>query len=317
MAAALVPDAEFVELFEKLGPQGTADRIGQGIRRIYARRESIEKKIGRQLKGPNPGHFNATRHAEPHPGRIHLEVKNGVCLVGSDFHIWPGPASVTHRAFVKFCKDLKPAVVIANGDVMDFPKISRHPPIGWESQPTVQQEIEAAQDRLSEIEKAAYKAQKAWCLGNHDARYETRLATVAPDYARIHGFHLKDHFPAWRTCWSTWINGDVVVKHRFKGGIHAAHSNAVMSGKHIITGHLHSAKVTPWTDYNGTRFGVDSGCVAEPFGPQFTDYTEDNSRNWVSGFCVLTFRDSVLLWPELVTKFDDNHVQFRGEVIRV
>jgi hypothetical protein len=120
----------------------------------------------------------------------------------------------------------------------------------------------------------------------------------------------------WKPCWSTWINDDVVVKHRFKGGMHAPQNNTLWSGRTMVTGHLHSAKVQPITDYNGTRYGVDTGCLAETFGEQFRDYTEDNPRNWRSGFCVLTFKGGKLLQPELVLAWDERHVEFRGEVIR-
>jgi hypothetical protein len=107
-----------------------------------------------------------------------------------------------------------------------------------------------------------------------------------------------------------------VVKHRFRAGVHAPWNNTVNSGKSIVTGHIHSAKVTPMTDYNGTRYGVDTGVMADTYGRQFA-YLEDNPRNWVSGFGVLTFSDGKLLFPELVTKWDDKTVQFRGELIRV
>lgn len=220
------------------------------------------------------------------------------------------------RAFKKMVEDLQPAGIILNGDVLDFPKISRHPPIGWEKTPMPQEEIEAAQDHLSDIQRRGKRAKRSWTLGNHDARFETRLATVAPEFAKISGIHLHDHFPLWEKCWSTWINNEVVVKHRFKGGIHATHNNTMWSGKTMVTGHLHSAKVTPFTDYNGTRFGVDTGCVAETDAKQFTDYTEDNPLNWRSAFCVLTFKDGEMLWPELATKFSEDKFQFRGQVIK-
>jgi hypothetical protein len=85
----------------------------------------------------------------------------------------------------------------------------------------------------------------------------------------------------------------------------------------MVTGHLHSQKVTPFTDYTGTRWGVDTGCLADPDHAAFTDYTEDAPKNWRSGFAVLTFYKDRLLPPELVTVFDANHVTFRGQVIRV
>ena len=263
--------------------------------------------------------FNTGSERYPKPGsyphRAELQIKAGVVLVASDAHYWPGEPSLMHRALVKFCKNLKPAAIIFNGDVIDAPTVSRHPAIGWETRPKLADEIEAAKDRLHEIVLAAYKAEKIWNLGNHDLRFETRLASVAPEYAKIHGVHLKDHFPLWRPAWSTFINDQVVIKHRFKGGIHATHNNTLWAGKTIVTGHLHSAKVTPFSDYNGTRYGVDGGCIADPNAKAFVDYTEDNPKNWRSAFCVLTFRNGLLLQPELVVPWDDECVQFRGEII--
>lgn len=315
MVAPRLADAEFIRLFTDLGPDAMAKRIGQGVRKIYERRRTLERKYKRNLSGPIPPRNLQPAYVE-HPGRIPIEVRDGVVLIGSDWHIWPGPASLMHRAFVEFCKEMKPKVVVANGDVVDLAAISRHPPLNWDSVPTVAQEIEAAQDRLDEIAKAAFKARKIWTLGNHDGRYETRLATVAPEFAKVHGVRLKDHFPLWEPSWSVGINNQIIVKHRQANGIHAKYNNALKSGRTMVTGHLHSAGVTPWTDYNGTRWGVDTGCIADVWSPKF-DYMEDGYRNWVSGFGVLTFRKGVLLWPELVTKFDENSVQFRGEVIRV
>jgi hypothetical protein len=84
----------------------------------------------------------------------------------------------------------------------------------------------------------------------------------------------------------------------------------------MVTGHLHSSKVTPYTDYNGTRYGVDTGCLADPYGPQF-EYTEDNPRNWRSGFAVLRFHEGKLLQPQLVIVHDSNHVDYCGQLIKV
>jgi hypothetical protein len=255
--------------------------------------------------------------------RLHFDVSNGIVLIGSDAHIWPAQDQTpAMRAFIKFSggdhlnKPVK--AIILNGDVVDLPQISRHPPIGWDRHPEVADEINAAQHQLKIIEQAAPRGAKlVWTLGNHDARFETRLATVAPEYRGLRGFALKYYFPKWAPCWSVWINNDVVVKHRYKGGSHAPHNNAVSSGKNIVTGHLHSAKVTPVTDYNGTRYGVDTGCLADPSAQAFVDYTEDGPLNWRSGFGVLTFRNGKLLPPELVTVWDQKHVTFRGEIIPV
>jgi hypothetical protein len=257
-----------------------------------------------------------------HPARLNLAVENGVVIIGSDAHYWPGKISTAHKAFVKLCKELKPKIVIMNGDVFDGAKASRHPSIGWEKAPTISEELEACKDRLGEIERACGKAMKIWTLGNHCLRFETRLANTSPEYANINGVHLKDHFPNWKNCWSVWINNDLVVKHRFKGGLHATHNNTVTAGKSMATGHLHSLKVTPYSDYNGTRFGIDTGTLAqslpkEPQDDQFVDYIEDNPVNWRSGFVVVTFSNGKMLWPEVVHVIDRKRFEFRGRVYTV
>lgn len=318
MVAAACSDDEFIRLFEELGGAGTSRRLGIDLANVFKRRARLEAKIGRQITAPDCGNGSATRHNVEHPQRACLVVDTGIVLVGSDAHIWPGPLSTAFRGLIKFCKDMKPRAVILNGDVCDFATNSRHPPIGWEKQPSVQQEIEAAQDALHKLELAVPRgAERAWTLGNHDARFETRLATVAPEYAKVHGVHLRDHFPNWRAAWSCWINDDLVVKHRFKGGMHATQNNTLWAGKSMATGHLHSARVSPITDYNGTRFGVDTGCLADPDGPQFVDYTEDNPKNWRQAFGVFTFYKGRLLQPELALVHDANHIDFRGSLIKV
>lgn len=315
----VLDDANFIRMFEEMGAAKMAVVLGMNAEGISRRRLRLEGHINRQIVSPvTPRNNVQTRVGVAHPGRVEHDVRNGIVLVASDAHYWPGAPSVMHRALVWACKEYKPALVIMNGDVVDMAAVSRHPPIGWETQPTVQSEIETAQDRLHEIASACLPhTQKVWTLGNHDGRFETRLATVAPEYAKVHGVHLRDHFPLWEPCWSTWINDSVVVKHRFKGGDHATFNNTIKAGKSMVTGHLHSAQVRPFTDYNGTRFGVDAGCVADTTHRAFVDYTEDNPKNWISAFAKLTFRDGVLLWPELVVKWDEHSVQFRGEIVAV
>jgi predicted phosphodiesterase len=313
-------EAEFIELYELYGPEEMGRRLDLEASQIGNRRRHLERKLKRKIVGPNP-----TRCRLPMPQgkhRLTLDVLDGEVLVGSDFHYWPGETTLMHKAFVAFVRERKPKAVILNGDVMDAPSISRHMPIGWEHRPQLIDEIEWCQDRTHEIAQAGGKCRKIWVLGNHDQRYETRLAHVAPEYAKVHGFHLKDSFPLWETAWSVAINAgtpeEVFVKHRFRGGIHAVHNNLLWSGVHIVTGHLHSAQVRPLTLHNErTLWGVDSGCIAEPSARAFVDYTEDSPKNWRSAFCLLTFKAGRLMMPELILKWTSDSVQFRGEIIKL
>lgn len=313
MATRPMPQAmmtEAVAAFEAAG--GVLDRAAAALN---IPRSTMQNRISRARQSgmiPEPMRIEV-------PGRLHLDVMDGVVLVGSDAHYWPGVISTAHRAFVRACELLKPVAVVMNGDMLDGASISRHPPIGWESRPGLVNEIEACKDRLGEIVKATLskKTRRFWPLGNHDARFETRLATVAPEYAKINGIHLRDHFVDFEACWSIWVNNDVVIKHRNRGGIHAAHNNTLWAGKTIVTGHLHSLKVTPLNDYNGPRWGVDTGTMADPFGDQFSGYMEDNPRSWRSGFVVLTFHNGRLLWPEICHVISQNEAEFRGKVYSV
>jgi len=213
--------------------------------------------------------------------------------------------------------------VILNGDVFDGASISRHPSIGWEKRPTVAEELGACQQRCSALRRAAQANCPPeifaligwiWDLGNHDMRFEMKIANALPELERVKGVHLKDHFPDWRPACSAWINNSIVIKHRWKGGIHAAFNNAKDSGKSIVTGHLHRLQAVPWTDYNGTRWGVETGTLARPYGPQFIHYTEGNPVNWRSGFVELTLYKGELLMPDLWLIRDEHHWENRGKV---
>lgn len=251
-------------------------------------------------------------------GRLNDTIEDGHIIVFSDAHYWPGRATTAHRGLLQLVKELKPKIIVCNGDAFDGASISRHPRIGWDSAPSVMDELGAVRERLGEIEKAAKGAALYWPIGNHDARFETFLADKAPQFEGVTGFHLKDHFPKWIPCMSVWINGNLVIKHRLGGGSHAAYGNAAKSGKSMVTGHLHSLKVSPITDYNGTRFGVDTGTLAAPYKSQFL-YTEDNPVDWRSGFAVLKFVDGHMMWPQVahVLNEEDGVMEYSGKIYNV
>ncbi len=304
-------DEQFMEAWGRLrSPSAVAAELGVSVRGVYDRRRKLEANTGEKLSV-----WSQSSSAD-YPDRHDLGILNGTIIVFSDAHFWPGIRTTAFRGLLCFINELQPKAVINNGDAFDGASVSRHPKINWENTPSIIQELKACEACLEEIEFAAGEAKLIWPLGNHDARFESRLSANAPQYEFVQGFHLKDHFPSWKPCWSVW-NGNTVIKHRWKGGIHAAHNNTVNSGVNIITGHLHSLKVTPFNDYNGTRFGVDTGTLADPNGPQFRNYLEESPTNWRSGFVVLTYRDGRLLWPEVVNVFDKDHVEFRGEIINV
>jgi hypothetical protein len=309
-----ITDEEFLRLWEEhKSPLKVAKATGLSERRVHTRRRFLETKLNLNLSVSKPVHIQKARHE--------AGLTDGIAIIFSDAHFWPGIRTTAFKGLLWAINELKPHVVIANGDIFDGSSISRHARINWSAVPNVKQELQACQEALKEIEDACEKArhhtQLIWPLGNHDSRFETRLSESAPQFEGVEGTALKDHFLKWHTCWSCWLSDSVVVKHRYKGGIHATHNNTVNSGVTTITGHLHSLKVTPFSDYNGVRWGVDTGTLAEIDGPQFIDYLEDGPVNWRSGFAVITMKDSKPLWPELVSKHAEGIIDFRGQLIDV
>jgi len=311
----ILTDNEFIELWNKHQSPAKISLIsGAAVRAVYARRRNLEAKYNIVLSVSKDVAPVIERNAH----KINFDIDNGTVIVFSDAHFWDEEPNTAYRALIHFIKELKPTLIVANGDMFDGATNSRHASIGWEKKPSLIQELKACKAMMDGVVKSVAKGtQLTWCIGNHDSRFETYLAAHAPQYQEVEGFSLKDHFPEWRMCWATWINGHTVVKHRWKGGIHATHNNTVNSGVSIVTGHLHSLKVTPFTDYTGTRYGVDTGCLADTDGNQFVNYLETNPTNWRSGFAVLNFDNGKLLPPELVQVIDEGVVAFRGKSYEV
>jgi hypothetical protein len=319
MAIPACTEDEFISLWaQHQSAAALAKILSVDVRNIQIRRNGIQRRRGIVLASTDPRSptFNVTI---PQNGvRVNVEIDGGVILVASDCHYWPGIISTAHRALVTATKELRPKMVVINGDAFDGSSISRHDRIMWEARPNVKQELEAVSDRLGEIEAVAANAKLHWTWGNHDMRFNTRLSGHAAQFEGVRGFSLADHFLRWKFSTSIMVNGHTMIKHRWHNGVHATWNNTLKSGTSMVTGHLHALGVRPYTDYNGTRYAVDTGTLAYPVGEQFT-YGEDSPANHRSGFAVLTFYDGKLLPPELLEVIDEDAglVCFRGQVVKV
>lgn len=316
MTAAKVSETEFVALWYKHGgAKALAAAIGTGEREVHRRRKRIEDRLGIELE-------QRTRpEIEPQARRMsalrrEIAVQDGVVLIGSDAHYTPGPATTAHRAFVKLAAQLKPAAVILAGDVLDLASMSKHDASSWERPFSVKEEIESATDRMAEIFKAVPRAQRFLLWGNHDGgRFERFLVNNAPMMAGMPGMTFAEHFPEWSYHGSLMINGDTMVKHFWHTGVHGAYNNVIKSGVNMVTGHTHKLLTRPYTDYKGTRYGIECGCLADVDDAQF-DYGMDSPKDHRSGFVVLTFKGGRLLPPESCEVVPGLGAVFRGAVLQ-
>lgn len=315
-------DEQFIHAFKQYGgAQAMADAIGMKVRGIHGRRRAIERRTGQPLLSTSPRSpdIHITTNLPRRGIRAIPDTIRGTVIVFSDAHYWPGEPSTAHKALVRLCKQLQPVMIVANGDLMDGARLCSQIPAGWvKSQaPTIKQEIEALQERMTEVALAVPKrCLRIRTIGNHDIRLERTLAMRVPEIEGLPHTTLSDYIGEWEATWSIMVNDNTMIKHRQAGGVHAAYNNTMKGGKSMVTGHLHRLIVTPWADYNGTRWGVDTGTLAEvgPENPAF-EYDEDNARPWTSGFAVLTYDSSgMLLPPELVTVIG-GRAYFRGKEV--
>ena len=315
MAGYYLTDLEFINEWRVISsPIKFAAKHGMDVRSVHNRRRSIEARHNISLPTLKDSRYTAPKKLEQTVGhaRRGIEMEKGRVVVFSDAHFWPDDYTTAYRALLIIIKEFQPKVVVANGDMFDGSQNSRHPRIGWSKSPTVKEELEACQTVMEGIQKAAVGAELIWTMGNHDARFETFLAAQAPQYEGVSGFTLKDHFPHWLPCWSYWVNEDTCIKHRWKGGFGAGRANALNAGVNMITGHTHNLAVQPLTDYNGTRYGVQTGTLSDPNGEQYMGYTEDGPKDWRSGFALLSFEEGRLMLPELIQVCGEDRFEFRG-----
>lgn len=112
----------------------------------------------------------------------HLEV-----LVGSDFHsyfcdpfAWQVFKDVASMVIAPQGRD---GVIVVNGDLVDFPTISRHRKMPGHFHLNLHQEREMAKTMLRELRELCPEATIYFVIGNHEYRLVTYLADCAPELA--------------------------------------------------------------------------------------------------------------------------------------
>jgi predicted phosphodiesterase len=270
-----------------------------------AQRKEREEKLKERLE--------ATQHSV----RRGMEMEKGRVIIFSDAH-FTDTTTTAFKALLKFIEHFKPKAIICNGDAFDGAVLSRFPKINYDRQPSVLDELNYCKTHLDAIEKVRPAGCRLiWTLGNHDMRYEAALVARAPEFSGVDGFSLKYHFPNWETCWSFWVNDDTVIKHRHKGGRYAGYQNVQASFCNIFTGHTHVLTCSPISTFDQKTFwGVQTGTLADPNDESFS-YTEDNAKDWRSGFIMASWERGQLLMPEMIMAYGEDEVMFRGEILAV
>lgn len=316
-----VSEEDFVKVWKKhLSPSKVSVELGLSVRQVMYRRRHIELKRGITLfavdpkqRGTSVPSIKLTIDSKREVNK--LKITDGVVLVASDAHYAPDIVSAAHEGLCVLAKSLGSELiaVVMNGDILDGATISRHPPGGWEKMPTVNEELEAVQARLEDIERAVAPGVKLMrTYGNHCSRFESRLAANASEFRGVRGFTLREHLPRWTDSQRIDINDDTVILHDWHSGLHSGWNDVLKGGCNVVTGHTHELGFKAHTGFKNTHFGIKTGMLAEHDQDQFQYRKGKPGFNWRSGFAVLTWVNKRLIQPEFCTVEFDGRAYFRG-----
>ena len=238
------------------------------------------------------------------------EIMGGCVIVGGDAHIWPGIDTIMMKAFIKIAKQIKPEIIILNGDIIDGARVSRHGSTLGSAAPKVSAEIDAAKKWMDQLPKCR---RRIFTIGNHDMRVDNYLANQASELEDYAG-RLADRFPMWEFCYSFQLNEDVEFRHRFRAGIHAAYNNAQVSGWTTVTNHTHAQQLTAVRNRRGSHWGVETGMLGDPNHKAF-QYGEGAPNRAHQGFAVLTFDETGILMPPEFCQMINGRPVFRGKYV--
>lgn len=285
----------------------------------YRNRPSKENKPVEEISELSVAPFALSQEDTYHPVsnvQLNLDIDNGTVVVFSDAHILPHQEwSIAAQALLEVIAEINPTAIIDGGDSFDFASISKHDVLGWNPQFTVAEELVAANEFLDAVRDASKKSRYIMLESNHDVRFNKFLAKHCPQFRGLKGFNFADQVPNWEHVFSIMINDDIIFLHQYNNGVHAAYNNAMKGGISVITGHTHILEVKPFSDYRGTRFGVQTGTLATIKNNPLFNYTGNTPLNWQSGFVVLTIKDGELQYPEICSVNKQGKAFFRGKVI--
>lgn len=312
MAMPTVNEDEFIRLWRSTGGgQSLASELGVSVRSVLSRRRRIEAARGIKLDTEIEIGSRPRLLMPENKQRAIFNMPDAKILVASDCHYMPGEPSDSHLAFIEVVKIIKPDLICLNGDVAEFGTISRHPAMDLNPRPTLKQELEVIRQRVDEIKKVSGGALLHHTWGNHDLRLQFRLANQAPEFAGL--VDLDSFMPGWLHSMSLLVNDNTMILHKWAQGVHASFNNVVKGGLSVVTGHTHRLNCRPFTDYRGTRYGIETGSMAD-FENDCFNYTQETPKSWENGFVLLTFKDGDLLYPEFC-QVKNGRAFFRGQEI--
>lgn len=218
---------------------------------------------------------------------LDLSKESVQILVGSDFHsafadpfalrVWRDVASAEQPDGIRF-----------NGDLVDFPRLSRHRQLPGHFALNLQQEIDLGVKIMADTRQAAPNSDLKLVMGNHDVRLVTALADAAPVFSTLRCLRYSelfrlDELEVGLVCRSNFLNPSsqhqkrdiaqnwetiadlFTIVHGFLCGKDAPRKHLDRFMRFGTNGHLHNPEmVSGGSDATGVLQWWQTGCMAYP-----------------------------------------------------
>lgn len=222
----------------------------------------------------------------------HVDSDVHTLVVANDFHVpWHSKNGVA--AWLKFCKDLQPDVIVINGDFLDCHSISSFPK--YPEHMLLQDEIDIGVEILEQLRRFCPLSEIWYTEGNHEERLK-RLIKEHPGFYRLNALKLENLMGLDRLGIEyrgykkpvqirnvSVVHGDKVSKH----SAYSAKATLIDNGyMNVIHGHTHRMGWYNHTGHMGRRRGYENGGL---YDMSKVDYLVQ--PNWQTGFCVVFQRD--------------------------
>lgn len=213
-------------------------------------------------------------------------IKDGKIYIASDVH-FPYQDDKAVKRFVTECFLNQPDIIVLNGDIMDFYKLSRFSKDPEGRNP--KEEIEMCRDFLKDLRESCPDSLIYYTIGNHETRLEKYVLDKAPEIACL----VDNVFEIIKVndykvigCSSLLINDTFMLKHGTRLGNKSGLSAIKELEAHYLsgaTGHTHRlCKFT--TRKSGKRFvWFETGCLCD-LNPEYCILPD-----WQQGFVKLEF----------------------------
>lgn len=218
-------------------------------------------------------------------------VKTAVVL--NDLQMEYHDVEVLTELVIPFVKDIKPDILILNGDIVDMYALStfdKQP----STKPDILGEIESARWLMKQLE---HVPTKHWIGGNHEHRLDRYLWKQAPALGLDRAaFPRRFGLPDFDFKWHPY-NGDepghvmlgkLMVTHGFLVRAHSAISakaHLERLGSSVLVGHTHRMGVHYKTNVKGVHAAYENGCLCR-LDPEYAQYPD-----WQQGFSVVHVHD--------------------------